>query len=151
MRNHITSVASDEKQQAGTGREEETRLPVKQSWGAFALAAVEAICVFYVGASHAGLLVGSFAVGFAGVSRFLHRDVFRVPILIAAVLGAVLNLYLVWNARRLRNASSAAWRKRPMTNRERWRIGLVVGLSVLTFAVAAWEIVLHRRLHHTII
>ena len=151
MQKRVTSLAPDEKQQAGmTDQEDGSGLPVKQSWGAFALATVEAICVFYVGASHAGLLVGSFAVGFAGVSRFLHRDIFRVPILIAAILGAALNLYLVWNAQRLRNAPAAAWRKRPLTSRQRWRIGLVVGLSVLTFAIAAWEIVLHRRFHHTI-
>jgi hypothetical protein len=126
-------------------------LPVKQSWGAFALATIEAVCVFYVGASQAGLLVGSVAAGAVGVARFIHRDIFRLPILFAAVLGAAFNLYLVWNAQRLRNAPAAAWRKRPLTGRERWRIGMVVGLSVLTFAIAAWEVLLHRRLHHTII
>jgi len=125
-------------------------LPIKQSWGAFALATIEAVCVFYVGASQAGLIVGSFAVGTLGVAQFIHRDVFRIPILIAAVLGAALNLYLVWNAQRLRNAPAAAWRKRPLTRRERLRIGMVIGLSVLTFAITAWEILLHRRLHHTI-
>jgi hypothetical protein len=125
-------------------------LPVKQSWGAFALAMIEAVCVFYVGASQAGLIVGSFAVGTLGVAQFIHRDVFRIPILIAAVLGAGLNLFLVWNGQRLRNAPAAAWRKRPLTSRERLRIGMVVALSVLTFAMTAWEILLHRRLHHTI-
>jgi len=125
-------------------------LPIKQSWGAFALATIEAVCVFYVGASQAGLIVGSFAVGTLGVAQFIHRDVFRIPILIAAVLGAALNLYLLWNAQRLRNAPAAAWRKRPLTRRERLRIGMVIGLSVLTFAITAWEILLHRRLHHTI-
>lgn len=125
-------------------------VPVKQSWGAFALAAIEAVCVFYVGASQAGLIVGSFALGTLSVARFIHRDVFRIPILIAALLGAALNLYLLWNAQRLRNAPAAAWRKRPLTGRERMKIGMVLGLSALTFAIAAWEIFLHRKLHHTI-
>jgi hypothetical protein len=129
----------------------ENLLPVKQSWGAFALATVEAICVFYVGAAQAGLLVGSVAAGAVSVARFIHRDFFRVPILLAAVLGAVLNLFLVWNAQRLRNAPSAAWRKRPLSSRDRWRIGTVVVLSILTFAIATFEVVLHRRLHHTIV
>jgi sterol desaturase/sphingolipid hydroxylase (fatty acid hydroxylase superfamily) len=134
------------------GREEEESmtLPVGRSWGAFVLATVEAVCVFYVGAAQAGLLVGSFAAGALGVANFIHREIFRVPILLAAIVGAALNLYLMWNAQRLRNAPAAAWRKRPLTGRERWRIGLVLGLSLATFAIAAGEIVLHRRSHHTI-
>ncbi|MBZ5523778.1 MAG: hypothetical protein LAP21_16210 [Acidobacteriia bacterium] len=127
-----------------------TQLPVRRSWGTLALATVEAICIFYVGAAQAGLLVGSFAAGAVSVARYIHRDIFRLPILAVAVVGAALNLYLVWNAQRLRNAAAAAWRKRPLTSQERRRIGIVVVLSVLTFAIAAWEILLHRRLHHTI-
>lgn len=130
--------------------DEAAGLPVKRSLGALALATVEAICVFYVGASQAGLLVGTFAAGTLGVARYIHRDIFRIPILMVAVAGAALNLYLVWNAQRLRNAPAAAWRKRPLTGRERGRIAMVVGVSLVTFAIAAWEILLHRRLHHTI-
>jgi hypothetical protein len=135
---------------ANHGEAELDQIPMKRSWGALALATVEAVCVFYVGASQAGILVGSFAAGFLGVANFIHRDIVRVPILIVAVVGAALNLYLVWNAQRLRNAAAAAWRKRPLTGRERWRIGMVVALSLVTFAIAAWEILLHRRFHHTI-
>jgi len=140
-----TSAVSDKREQ-----HEPEHVPVGRSWGALALTVVESICVFAVGAAQTGVLAGSVAVGSTGVASFIHREIFRVPILLAAIVVAALNLYLLWNARRLRNAPAAAWRKRPLTSRERFRIGLVLGLSLATLAIAAWEIVLHRRLHHTI-
>jgi hypothetical protein len=140
-----TSDIADKREQ-----QEREYVPVGRSWGALALAVVEAVCVFAVGAAQTGILAGSLAVGTSGIANFIHREIFRVPILLAAMAMAALNLYLLWNSRMLRNAPAAAWRKRPLTSRERFRIGLVLGLSLATFAIAACEIVLHRRLHHTI-
>ena len=125
-------------------------LPLKRSGATLILAFIEAVCVFAVAAAKAGILVGSTAAILSGWSLSLHRDAIRIPVLVLAVTGAVVNLHLVWKRQRLRNSSTAAWRKRPLTRSERWRTGLVLWLSLLTLVLAAAEIYFHRRLHHTI-
>jgi hypothetical protein len=126
-------------------------LPVKQGWGAFMLAAVEAVCVFTVGAAKAGFLLGGMAAFAAGWSKYLHRDLIRIPVLLTAIAGAGLNLYVLWRRQRLRNAPAAAWRKKALTKREQLRIVLVLSLAILTLAFVISEIYLHRLVHNTII
>jgi len=126
-------------------------LPVKRSWTVLLLAFIEAVCVFSVAAAKAGILLGSAAAVATGWSVSLHRDSIRIPVLLVAFTGAGFNLYLIWKRRRLRNSPAAAWRKRPLTKRERLRTGLVLWLSVLTLILGAAEIYFHRILHHTII
>lgn len=125
--------------------------PVGRSWGAFTLAAIEAICVFSVAAARSGLVLGSAGVFVAGWAEFLHRDVFRIPALLVAIGGAVVNLLNLWRAHRQRNMPSASWRKVALTGAQRFRIGLILSLSVITILLAGLEIHYHRLFHHTII
>jgi hypothetical protein len=131
---------------AGAGEQ----VPVKQTWIVFAMAVLEAMCVFAVAAAKTGIVLGASAAFIAGWSNSLHRDAIRIPVLLAAILGAGVNLYLIQKRQRLRNKASAAWRKRPLTRRERIRIGVVLFLSLLTLILAAAEMYFHRTLHHTI-
>lgn len=124
--------------------------PMGRSWTALILAVVEAVCVFAVMAAKAGLLVGSVAIFVAGWAKYLHRDLFRIPALLLAILGAGFNVYLVWRFFNLRNKPAAAWRKKSLTVRAKWRIGIVLALAFVTLAVALAEIHFHRSLHHTI-
>jgi len=126
------------------------RLPVKRSWAVMILAFLEAACVFSVAAAKAGLLLGSAGAVLSGWSVFLHRDAIRIPVLLVAMAGAGFNLYLIWKRQRLRNSPAAAWRKRPLTKRERLKTGLVFWLSVLTLVLGFAEIYFHRLLHHTV-
>jgi hypothetical protein len=108
------------------------------------------VCVFSVAAAKAGIVLGSTAAILAGWSISLHRDAIRIPVLAVAATGAGGNLYLIWKRWRLRNRPAAAWRKRPLTKRERLKTGLVLSLSGLTLVVTAAEIYFHRLLNHTI-
>jgi hypothetical protein len=125
-------------------------VPVKRSWGLLTLAVIEAFCIFFVILAKTGLVVGGLAAFAVGWARYLHRDIIRVPVLLVAIAGAGLNLYLLWKRQQLRNAPAAAWRKKALTKRERFRIALVLSLSILTLAFASCEIYLHRLIHHTI-
>ncbi len=122
-----------------------------RSWGALLLAILQALCVVSVAMARAGIVLGAASVTAVTWANFFHRDIFRLPILVLAVAGAGFNLYLLWNSRRLRNAPAAAWRKRPLTTGERWRIGLVFCLSIFTLVTAAAEVYYHRIIHHTTI
>lgn len=124
--------------------------PVGKSWFALILAVVEAVCVFTIMAAKAGLLVGSVAIFAAGWAKYLHRDLFRIPVLLLAILGSGANLYLVWRFFNLRNKPAAAWRKKSLPVQAKWRIAAVLALAFVTLAIAFTEIYIHRSLHHTI-
>lgn len=119
--------------------------------GALVLAVLEAACVFAVTAAKAGFLLSSVAAFAAGWAATIHRDLFRIPALVLAILGSLINLYLLWKFFRLRNAPAAAWRKKPLTTRERWRMGLVFSMSTATLILAFAEIYLHRVLNHSVL
>jgi hypothetical protein len=140
-----------EPSQASREMEFRSEIPLKRSLGTFVLAIVEAVCLFAVATAGAGIALGSGAAAVAGWAIFLHRDIFRIPALLLAMGGSGFNLYLLWIAHRLRNAPAAAWRKRPITSKERSRIVLVFVLSMLTLIICGAEIYLHRLFHHSII
>ena len=125
--------------------------PLGRSWSVLALATIEAICVFSVAAARSGLVLGSAGIFVAGWAQFLHRDVFRIPALLVAAGGAAVNLLTLWKAHRLRNMRSASWRRVALTRTERFRIGLIFSLSVITIVLTSLEIHYHRLFHHTII
>jgi len=124
---------------------------LKRAGGAFFLSAVEAVCVFFVTSAKAGLVLVSANIAASAWAEFVHRDWLRLPLLGFAMAGAVLNLYLLWNAHTLRNAPSASWRKQDLPSGTRVRNVVVFSLSVATLLLAGTEIYLHRSLHHTIL
>jgi hypothetical protein len=128
--------------------DEELHLPVRRSWGALLLASAEALCVFVVSSAKLGLVMAATSAGATSWVALWHRNALRVPALVVASLGAIANLLVVRRALVLRSAPSAAWRRRPFTQRERWRIAAVVVLSAASLFVAASEVLIHDILHH---
>jgi hypothetical protein len=115
--------------------------------GSLALAAVEAACLFFVSANGLIVMLGGAAVGLAQGAAWIHTAAIRLPLLGLAACGGLLNLWLLVNSWRLRNAPSARWRKRTLLPSERRRIILVATLSILTLLFVGSELFLHHRLH----
>jgi len=111
--------------------------------GSFALAALEAVCVFFIGLSKLGILIGVAAFMSAEIASPFHADRIRVPLLGLASTGAVVNLFILWNAHRLRSAPAAGWRKRPLSASQRRRIVFLVTLSVVTILLVVGEFWIH--------
>jgi hypothetical protein len=112
-----------------------------------ALAAIEAVCLFFVSANGIIVLLGSAAIGLAQGAAWIHTAAIRLPLLGLAAFGALLNLWLLVNAWKLRNAPSARWRKKLLLPNERRRIIFVVVLSTLTLLFVGAELFLHHKLH----
>lgn len=108
-----------------------------------AFAVLESICVFLIGLGKLGILVGVATLLAAEKASSFHSEKFRIPILLLAVIGAVVNLYSVWNFHRLRNAASAAWRRRPLTGRQKTKHVLLVLFSVVALLLVGAEIYVH--------
>ncbi len=125
-------------------------VPVKTSFSVFILTVVEAVCVFYVAAAKSGFILLAAGIATGAWATFLHQDSIRIPVLLLVLVGAMLNLFLLWKANRLRNSPAAAWRKRALTKKERLRTALVASFSTLTLVLVVMEILFQRSLHHTL-
>jgi hypothetical protein len=79
--------------------------------------------------------------------RVLHRDAIRIPMLIVAVAGAVVNLAVLAWIWRLRARPEAQWRRREISKKERRSERLQVAMAVLTLVLVGSETWLHAVLH----
>ena len=119
--------------------------------GSLGLAIVQGVCataVFFGGIGTALGFSSLVAATVAGPATGFHANRFRIPMLVIAGVGAVVNLLLLWNAERLRKNPSARWRMRPLTRRERWEKWIQLVASVLTLLLIAGELLAHPLFHH---
>lgn len=78
----------------------------------------------------------------------LHRDAIRVPMLIIAIAGSVINLLVLAWIWRMRRLPSAEWRKREISKKEKRSERLQVALAVATLILVALEAWIHPILNH---
>lgn len=122
------------------------------SWGGVLFALLQSACTAFIALNGVRVLigVGSLAVA-TGVVHFLdsvHADKIRIPMMIVALAGSLLNLAVLWQARRLRRRPAAQWRVRPLSPSKRRSERLQLGLSFLTLLLLAVEEYAHVALHH---
>jgi len=121
------------------------------TWGSFALAAAESLCVAAVGLSGVRVALGFtslLAAGASGPASGWHREALRIPLLTIGAIGALLSLLLLWNEAKLRHNPAAAWRIRPMSPKQRRRRTLQLVLAILTLLLVAAELFTHPWFHH---
>ncbi len=116
-------------------------------WLPFGLGAAQTVpCAFLLVASLYRVSIGAtslFAASAAQPFLWFHRDAIRLPLFAIAAAGSLFNLYLLWNAHRLRHRPSAAWRKVELTSRERRVQQFQLGSSVLTLLMIAADFASH--------
>ncbi len=140
-------MADDVKETATRSKYASTLL----TWGSLALAAAESVCVILVGLSGVRVAFGLsslIAATAGGPAQGFHRNGLRIPFLVVGAVGALLSLLLLWNEERLRRSPAAAWRMRPLTQKQRRERWLQLGLAVLTLALVALEVITHPWFHH---
>lgn len=121
-------------------------------WTSFLFALLQALCPAVIAYSGIRVLIGLSALaavaGTDAPARGWHADIVRIPMMIFAFAGATLNLFVIWQVRRLRKRPAAQWRLQPVSSKtlrsERWQIGL----AVLTFAGLIAEWITHPMIHH---
>ena len=103
--------------------------------------------MFVVSANGVAAAVGSSGIVLVEGARIFHEAAIRLPLLGVATFIALLNLWMLFNAWRLRRSGAAQWRIRPLQASERRRIMVIAGLSVIALLFVALELFLHHRLH----
>ena len=109
-----------------------------------ACAAVMAISGLRLLIGLGSLAAASFIPGFI---FSIHADNIRIPMMAIAVLGSVLNLYVVWRIRSLRARPASQWRTQPVTAKQRRSETIQIALSILTLLLVVAEILAHHVLH----
>lgn len=129
----------------GTGR----------SWiaavGSFVFVILQSACTAVTAISGLRLFIGVTSLTAAslipGFIFTIHTDRIRIPMLIIAVIGSVVNLYVLWRIRSLRSRPSSQWRMQPVTDKQRRSETFQFILSVLTLVLVVIECTIHHRLH----
>jgi hypothetical protein len=114
------------------------------TWSTFLFALLQSFCSAVIAISGIRVAIGLTALAAAaGVdtpAKGFHADAIRIPMMVFALVGSFVNLYLLWNARRLRNKPSAQWRRVPLTPKKKAseRVQLVLSIATLVLLAAEW-------------
>jgi hypothetical protein len=117
------------------------------------LALLQSLCTAVLTVSGIRVAIGLSALaaasGIYAPARGFHQDAIRIPMLILASAGAILNLAVLAWIRRLRSLPSAQWRRREISAKEKRSERLQVTLAVLTLILVGLETWTHPMVHRT--
>ncbi len=121
------------------------------NWSALFFAVLQSACSAFIALNGVRLLigVGAFAAA-SGVLKLadrMHIDAIRIPMMLLALAGSVLNLVVLWQVWRLRTRPASAWRQTAVPKRKLASEWLQFTLSILTLVLLAVEFFAHRILH----
>ncbi|MGI8771242.1 MAG: hypothetical protein ACR2JE_07385 [Acidobacteriaceae bacterium] len=94
--------------------------------------------------------LGSLAVaaGTDAAPRGFHQDAIRIPMMVLAMAGTAINLFVIWQLRRLRSRPAAQWRLQPVPKEKIRSERIQIGLAGLTVLCLAAEWITHPMIHH---
>ncbi len=124
------------------------------AWSSFFFALLQSICGAIVAIDGLRIAIGIGALALstgagAAMVRF-HADAIRVPMIVVALLGSLLNLAILMHVRHLRNRPAAQWRQKPLSPKQKRTEFAQLVLSVSTLALIVVEEYIHLSLHHTL-
>jgi hypothetical protein len=128
----------------------------KRTWlvsaGSFLFVLLQSACTAVIAISGVRVVIGLSAlaeatVGIHAPAGGFHRDVIRIPMMIAATIGSLINLYVIWRIRSLRSRPSSQWRVQPVTRRQRRSEIFQIVLAVITLILVAAEWITHPMVH----
>jgi len=121
------------------------------AWSSFFFALLQSICTFFAAANGLRFAVGLGSLVLSAgagtmVDRF-HADALRIPMVLLALIGSLLNLVVLAQVRRLRHRPASQWRQQPPGPHKLRMERLQIILSVATLVLVAVEEGLHYRFH----
>jgi hypothetical protein len=121
----------------------------------FAFALMQSICTAGLTISGVRLAIGLTAFALAGSAyaplRWFHQDAIRIPMLVLAALGAIVDLLVLAWIRHLQSQPAAQWRRREKTEKELRSQRIQVAIALVTLLLVGLETWTHavmvRRAH----
>lgn len=120
-------------------------------WTSVLIALLQSLCTAVFAISGVRVAIGLSALaavsGIYAPAKGWHQDAIRIPMLIFATVGSIVNLAVIWWIRHLRNQPSAQWRRREPTAREKRSVRLQVALAIITLVLVGLESWTHTLVH----
>jgi heme/copper-type cytochrome/quinol oxidase subunit 2 len=114
------------------------------------LAFIQSVCSAFIALSSIRLLIGAAAfasaIGVVKIADKLHIDAIRIPMMVIALVGSVVNLLALWQVWRLRRRSASAWRQTSVSPKQKRSERVQFSLSVVTLFLLAAEFWAHWSL-----
>jgi hypothetical protein len=121
------------------------------TWSSVLFAILQSACsaVIAINGVRVAMGLGALAAasGIHAPARGFHQDAIRIPMMVAAFLGAVINLFVIWKIRHLRSRPAAQWRRRPITKNKLYSERFQIVLAVLTLLLLTAEWITHPMVH----
>jgi hypothetical protein len=130
-------------------------MPDRRSWilatTSFLFILLQSACTAVMAISGIRVVIGLTALAAAaGLHRpatGFHADAIRIPMMVIAVLGSLINLYVIWRVRSLRARPSSQWRVTPATAKQKRSELFQIVLAILSLALVIAEYATHRIVH----
>jgi hypothetical protein len=156
MSSHVTEQ-TENSPEISQGNAEASRLKMRAvntkllNWSGIVFALLQSACTAVIAISGLRVAIGlsalAAAAGIHAPARGFHQDAIRIPMMALAFLGAVINLFVIWKVRNLRNKPAAQWRQQPVTKKKLNSERFQIALSVLTLLLLAAEWITHPLVH----
>lgn len=121
------------------------------NWSGILFAVLQSACTAVIAISGLRVAIGlsalAAAAGIHAPAHGFHQDAIRIPMMVLAFLGAVLNLYVIGKIRHLRNKPAAQWRIQPVSNKKLNSERFQIALSILTLLLLVAEWLTHPLVH----
>jgi hypothetical protein len=110
---------------------------------------LQSVCTLVMALSGVRLVIGlgALAAVTAGArepATGFHQGAIRIPMMVLAVLGSCVNLYIIWRIRSLRKRPSSQWRQQPISSRRLWGERVQLTLAIVTLVLVAAEFLSHH-------
>lgn len=113
---------------------------------------LQSACTAVMAISGVRVVIGMTALAAAaGLNRKaggFHADAIRIPMMVIAVAGSLVNLYVIWRIRTLRARPASQWRMAAVPPRTRRSENIQIALAILTLVLVVAEYVTHRIVHN---
>lgn len=114
------------------------------------LAVLQSLCTAVVAVNGIRVLIGVSALAASSIAAPLlefHQDAIRIPMLVLAVVGSVVNLAVLGWIWHLRSKPEAKWRQQKIAPGQRRSERLQVAMALVTLVLVGVEIWAHGVVH----
>jgi len=122
------------------------------SWSSFIFALLQSLCTAVLTISGIRVLIGlgalAAAAGTDAPAKGFHSDAIRIPMMVLALVGAFINLYVLWRQWGLRRRPASQWRLQPLSVKEKRSQWFQFVLAIVTLVLLGLEWWTHSMIHH---
>lgn len=121
------------------------------SWSGIVFAILQSACTAVIAISGIRVAIGlgalAAAAGIHAPAKGFHQDAIRIPMMLLALFGSLINLFVIWKIRHQRNKPASQWRQQPLRRSKLNSERLQIALSILTLILLTAEWITHPMIH----